>query len=604
MSMSPELMRAIDAGAVIAYGATPGWAAWLAAERSTSELVVVVAADDQAARELEEDVRFWLGKNRDSADLDPIAALPGIDVSPYAELSPARSCIVERVATLYRLTQPELRPRLVITSAEALARKTMPPAELASRGLVVAKGQTIDRDQIAKVLTDGGWVRTPVVDEPGTFALRGGVVVVFVPLAPHPVRIELFGDDVESLRWFDAESQRTLREVDRVVLHPVRETIVTGASDVRGRIREYADEIAFPSKATRRTIEQLETGSVFVGIEGLVPALHDELVAPTAYLPADARWLIVNTELAKRAVTDLLADADLRWANRSNMKELAYPPDRHFTREPLPLESQSRIDRLAGVLDQRGVTDVRLVAGTPAHAFASVSDHVALVTGDLIFGARTHHAGNRKKKAKDALLGGVSDWSQLGVGDYLVHQKHGVGKYLGLKKIAVGTVSLLDTVAVGIIKRPPQHEIDALQLEYDGGKLYLPVYRLGEVQRYVGAEGHAPRIDKLGGITWAATQSKVSRPVRALAEELLQIYAQRAALPGHAFPPPDDQYRELEATFPFDETPDQDDAIKAVNADMEAGRAMDRLVCGVVGFGLSVVALRAVFLCFSGGLLA
>ena len=670
MSMSPELLRAIEAGAVIAYGATPGWAAWLAAERSASELVVVVAADDQAARELEEDVRFWLGENRDSADLDPIASLPGIDVSPYAELSPDRSCIVERVATLYRLTQPELRPRLVITSAEALARKTMPPAELASRGLVIAKGQTIDRDQIAKVLTDGGWVRTPVVDEPGTFALRGGVVDVYAPLAPHPVRIELFGDDVESLRWFDAESQRTLREVDRVVLHPVRETIVTGASDVRGRIREYADEIAFPSKATRRTIEQLETGSVFVGIEGLVPAFHDELVAPTAYLPADARWLIVNTELAKRAVTDLLADADLRWANRSNMKELAYPPDRHFTREPLPLasprrielsslevtgdtdatrirvdiddlrvlrqeldhartfgdtehvtpllaalkrwradgvavtialDSQSRIDRLAGVLDQRGVADVRLVAGTPAHAFASVSDHVALVTGDLIFGARTHHAGNRKKKAKDALLGGVSDWSQLGVGDYLVHQKHGVGKYLGLKKIAVGTVSLLDTVAVGIIKRPPQHEIDALQLEYDGGTLYLPVYRLGEVQRYVGAEGHAPRIDKLGGITWEATQSKVSRTVRALAEELLQIYAQRAALPGHAFPPPDDQYRELEATFPFDETPDQDDAIKAVNADMEAGRAMDRLVCGDVGYGKTEVAMRAVFKCITGG---
>jgi len=667
--MSPELLRAIEAGAVIAYGATPGWAAWLAATRSASELVVVVAADDAAAREIEDDVRFWLGDDRDSAELDPIASLPGIDVSPYAELSPDRSCIVERVATLYRLTQPALRPRLVITSAEALARKTMPPNELAARGLVIAKGQTIDRDHIAKVLTDGGWTRTPVVDEPGTFAVRGGVVDVYSPLSPHPVRIELFGDDVETLRTFDAESQRTLRQIERVVLHPVRETIVTGASDVRGRIREYAEEIAFPSKATRRTIEQLETGSVFVGIEGLVPAFHDELVSPVAYVPADARWLIVNTELAKRAVTDLLADADLRWANRSNMKELAYPPDRHFARDPLPLasprrvelsslevtgdtdatrlrididdlrvlrqeldhartfgdtehvtpllaalkrwrgdgvtvtialDSQSRIDRLAGVLEQRGVTDVRLVAGTPAHAFASIKDHVALVTGDLVFGARTHHAGNRKKKAKDALLGGVSDWSQLATGDFLVHQKHGVGKYLGLKKIAVGTVSLLDTVAVGIIKRPPQHEIDALQLEYDGGTLYLPVYRLGEVQRYVGAEGHAPRIDKLGGITWEATQTKVSRTVRALAEELLQVYAQRAALPGHAFPPPDDQYRELEATFPFDETPDQDDAIKAVNADMEAGRAMDRLVCGDVGYGKTEVAMRAIFKCITG----
>ncbi|CAN5591686.1 transcription-repair coupling factor [soil metagenome] len=680
--MRTELSAAIEAGPVIAYGATPGWAAWLAADRSARELVVVVAADDAAAHELEDDIRFWLGAQSDSADLDPLVVLPGIDVSPYADLSPDRTGIVERTATLYRLTQPALRPRLVITSAEALARKTMPPSELASRGITVARGETIDRDAIAKVLVEGGWSRTPVVDEPGTFALRGGVIDVYAPLSPHPVRIELFGDEVESLRWFDAESQRTLREVDRVVLHPVRETIVTGTSDVRTRLREYADEISFPSKATRRTIEQLETGSVFVGIEGLVPAFHDTLVSPVAYLPADARWLIVDPEACKRAVIDLLADADLRWTNRTSMKELAYPPDRHFVRELEPLstprrielsslevartpklegggpaqapekdaarlrvdvddlhvlrqeldhartfgdtehvtplltalkkwrsegvavtialDSQSRIDRLAGVLEARGVTDIKLVAGTPAHAFGAPRDHVALVTGDIIFGQRTHHATNRKKRAKDALLGGVSDWSQLAVGDYLVHQRHGVGRYQGLKKIAVGSVSLLNTIAIGA-QAPPQTEIDALQLEYDGGTLYLPVYRLGEVQRYVGAEGHGPKIDKLGGVTWEATQTKVSRAVRALAEELLQVYAQRAALPGHAFPPPDDQYRELEATFPFDETPDQEDAINAVNADMEAGKSMDRLVCGDVGYGKTEVALRGIFKCVQGG---
>ncbi|MFT3698251.1 MAG: transcription-repair coupling factor [Kofleriaceae bacterium] len=666
--MWAELQNAIDAGAVIAYGATPGWAAWLAAERSKTEMLVVVAADDATAQALEEDIRFWVGEPADSAELDPIASLPGIDVSPYAELSPDRGCIVERVATLYRLTQPEFRPRILITSAEALARKALPASELAQRGLVITKGQNIDRDAIAKVLTDGGWTRTPVVDEPGTFALRGGVVDVYAPLAPHPVRIELFGDEVETLRWFDAESQRTLREVSRVVLHPVRETIVTGTSDVRTRLRDYAEEISFPSKATRRTIEQLETGAIFVGIEGLIPAFHDELVSPATYVPADARWLIVDSDACRRAISDLVADADLRWTNRQNMKELAYPPDRHFDRvlpqpprrieisslettqdsdatklridvddlrvlrqlldhartfgdtehvQPLldalkkwrsegvavtlALDSQSRVDRLAGVLEQRGVKDVTITSGAPAHAFASLKDRVALVTGDLIFGQRTHHAQNRRKKAKDALLGGVSDWSQLGVGDYLVHQKHGVGKYLGLKKIAVGTISLLETVAIGGTARPPQHEIDALQLEYDGGTLYLPVYRLGEVQRYVGAEGHAPKIDKLGGITWEATQTKVSRTVRALAEELLQVYAQRAALPGFSFPPPDDQYRELEATFPFDETPDQEDAINAIMADMEAGKSMDRLVCGDVGYGKTEVALRAIFKCITGG---
>src|SRR3954466_688434 len=148
--MSPELLRALEAGAVIAYGATPGWAAWLAAERSAGEVGVGGAADDEAPRELEAAVRFWLGESRDSAELDPIASLPGIDVSPYAELSPDRSCIVERVATLYRLPQPSVRPRVVVTSAEALVRRTLPASELAARGLAVRKGETIDRDKIAE----------------------------------------------------------------------------------------------------------------------------------------------------------------------------------------------------------------------------------------------------------------------------------------------------------------------------------------------------------------------------------------------------------------------------------------------------------------------
>ena len=187
------------------------------------------------------------------------------------------SSIVERVATLYRLTA---------AGAAAAARDHVGGGARAAHGRAgrardararrSSKGDTIDRDQVAALLVAGGWARTPVVDEPGTFAVRGGVIDVYAPLAPHPVRIELFGDEVESLRWFDAESQRTLRQVDHVHLHPVRETITTGARDVRTRLREYADEIAHPTKATRRLIEQLEAGEVFVGIEGLTPAFHDE----------------------------------------------------------------------------------------------------------------------------------------------------------------------------------------------------------------------------------------------------------------------------------------------------------------------------------------
>jgi len=685
--MWSELENALRSDIVIAHGATAGWAAWLAAELADREpLLVVVAPDDQAARRIEDEIRFFRPATHDPATmLDELAVLPGIDTSPYADLSPDRASIAERVGTLYRLAVPALRPRIVVTSAEALGRRTVAPGELAARGRTISRGAHIDRDEVAALLVAGGWTRTPVVDEPGTFAVRGGVIDLYAPLAPHPIRIELFGDEVESLRWFEAESQRTLRTVDHVHVHPVRETIATGTRDLRTRLREYADEIAHPTKATRRLIEQLEQGDVFVGIESLTPAFHDVMVAPAAFVPAEARWLVIDPDACRRTLRDLWDDANARYPlRRDETKLLVYPPDAHLvtaddagaftaprrialptleltaevgtkvrvdiddlrvlkqelehartfgdTEHAAPLvgaitrwrrdgirvaiacDSQSRIDRLHGVLAARGL-DVRLapvgerpgtvdgvtiVAGAPAHAFASLRDRVAIVTAADVFGARTHHGKSQRKRAKDALLGGVADFSQLGPGDYLVHQKHGVGRYVGLKKLAVGTVSILQTTAVGAAT-PKLHEIDALELVYDGGTLYLPVYRLGEVQRYVGAEGHAPKLDKLGGVTWEATTSKVKRHIRALAEELLQLYAQRASLPGHRFPPADDSFRELEATFPFDETPDQAAAIDAVLADMEAPRAMDRLVCGDVGYGKTEVAMRAIFRAVQGG---
>ncbi len=658
--MWSELERALGAGTIIVHGATPGWAAWLGAELANREpMTVVVVADDAAARRIESDLTCFGGR-------DDVAILPGIDVSPYAELSPDRACIVERLATLYRLATPALRPKLVITSAEALVRKTLPPAELARRGRRIVVGDLVPRDELAAQLVAMGWTRTPVVDEPGTFAVRGGVIDVFAPLAPHPVRIELFGDEVESLRLFEAESQRTLRPIESVELHPVRETIVTGTSDVRARLRAYADEIAFPTKATRRLIEQLEQGEVFVGIEALTPAFHDTLVPPASYLPLDARWLIVDPDACRRVITDAWMEAEARVPH---VKGLTYPPaahlstaeealaaprrielptlelhdapadvklrieidDLHLLRQQLehartfgdqehiqPLvdqiakwrqrglritiacESQTRVDRLLGVLSARNLAvrvapsterigagpldSITLAHGAPAHGFASPRDGLAIVTAADIFGQRTQHASKQRKKAKEALLGGVSDFSQLAAGDYLVHQRHGVGRYHGLEKLVAGG-----------------SQLEALKLEYDGGTLFLPVYRLGEVQRYVGAEGHAPKLDKLGGITWEATRSKVARHVRALAEELLQLYAQRASLPGHAFPAADESYRELEAQFPFDETPDQAAAIESVLADMEAPRAMDRLVCGDVGYGKTEVAMRAVFRCVQGG---
>ncbi|HET6150603.1 MAG TPA: transcription-repair coupling factor, partial [Polyangia bacterium] len=220
-----------------------------------------------------------------------------------------------------------------------------------------------------------------------------------------------------------------------------------------------------------------------------------------------------------------------------------------------------------------------VVVGPLRRGFALPADRLIVVAEEEIFGARAAREARPASKAT-----GLGDLGEIAEGDLVVHDEHGIGRYRGLKKLTVRGV--------------PQ---DFLQLEYDGGAIYLPVYRIGLVNRYAGGETDAVRLDKLGARTWQEKRRRVSAEARKIAEELMQLYAQRAALAGHAFPPPDAVFRAFEETFPFDETPDQDQAIETVLADMQNGVPMDRLICGDVGYGKTEVALRAALLAVLGG---
>ncbi|RMH37865.1 MAG: transcription-repair coupling factor, partial [Deltaproteobacteria bacterium] len=539
--------------------------------------------------------------------------------------------------------------------------------------------EEIDRDRTVDLLVRAGYARVPVVEDPGTFAVRGGVLDIFPPLYRYPVRIELFGDLVDTMRSFDPQTQRTLRDLKELYIHPVRETVRTRGADPRARILAAADAARHPSAQTRRVIEAIDAGEEFVGIETLTPAFHARMAAVAEYLPAPdrSRWIAVDPEGIARAATDELEIAATRYDERIADHRLAFPPGDFYVdadairaqlsapvrrievrpmeyadadlpgvriavddharlraeldkarrqkadelmaplvtalrqwradgwRVAIACDSARRRDQLVGLLTEYGVTVDRrddaaidfdaleaggppaLVAGQLSRGFALPADRIALVTDDDIFGERRRPSPEQRaaaRRARDALTGGVSDFSELTPGDLLVHQLHGVGRYRGLAQLPIGGTP-----------------IDFVHIEYVGGTLYLPVYRLNEVQRYVGVEGHKPRMDKLGGQTWEKTRKKVSREVRALAEELLQLYAQRQALEGHAFGPRDAMFDEFEATFEFEETPDQQKAIDDVLADMEAPRPMDRLVCGDVGYGKTEVAVRAALKAVLGG---
>jgi transcription-repair coupling factor (superfamily II helicase) len=633
-------------------------------------LVVVMPDEDQAA-ELARDLELFLPASA-GAD-DPAAPprallLPAVETSPYAELTPDRRAIMLRQATLFRLSQG-LSGEVVVVSPRALMRRVMPRAAFGALCEVVVADSDIDRDALATQLGRAGFARVPIVEDPGTFAVRGGVIDVFAPLYRYPTRIELFGDTVESIRFFDPRTQRTLRTLGELYLHPVRETVKSAGQRLRERVLAAADAATHPSSKTRVLLEQLERGEEFFGIEALTPAFHTHMTSIAEYLPQRAHYLVVDPEGVRRAVAKELEDAEARFTARRAEQKVALGPGEHFlspdevggllARAPVLIEVRAvellsadpvptvrfaadenrelaaelararaeKADELLAPLvreieraqaarertvmvsaGRAGAERLRallasydleasisdnpggralwrlpgggapvILIGTLGRGFFARADGLRVIAEEEIFGPRSHVRRAADKPTKGRVFGAdATDFAELKPGDYLVHRVNGVGLYKGLAKLPM--------------KGTP---IDFLHIEYDGGALYLPVYRLNEVQRYVGGDTAKPRLDRLGGVTWEKTRRKVSAEVKKMAEELLQLYAQRQALPGHAFPEPDTVFREFEATFPFEETPDQQKAIDDVLADLQKPQPMDRLVCGDVGYGKTEVALRA-----------
>jgi transcription-repair coupling factor (superfamily II helicase) len=676
--------------------------------RSRPRPLVYLVADEDTAEARVGDVAFFLPPEQAGEDpLEPPAVLlyPAPDGSPYAEVQPDRRTLLGRMAALYRLSHG-LGPAVLVASAAAFFRRVFPRAAFDRRSLVLTAPAPIDRDATVRALLDAGYGRASVVEDAGTFAVRGAVIDLYPPIYRHPVRLELFGDEVESIRLYDAATQRTLRPIREVHIHPVRETIRTEGADPRARLLEAADAAVYPSSKTRLVIEHVEAGESFFGIEALAPAFHAAMEPLGAYLPEDALFVVEDpaavlaearraaaklreTAASRRAEHRLALDAggfalgedeaeavlrgrpriELRtvevigrggsgdgdedeaedgdgkeiararvriesqslatlraelqqaraaevraddeagrehdidigkplrdrlraWLHQGMRVRIAVPNRTHAQRLGAVLASWELVPEVAtgaggDLLDLaagkagKGGPPLGLAIGPLTHGFALPADRLVLLAEEEIFGRRAVRESRQKISAP-----AIGDLGEIEEGDPVVHEEHGIGRYRGLKQLAVRGVAQ-----------------DFLQLEYDGGSVYVPVYRIGLVHRYSGAQGEnaAVRLDKLGGKTWQEKRRRVSAEARKIAEELLQLYAQRAALSGHTFPAPDALFREFEETFPFDETPDQQTAIDAVLGDMQAGRPMDRLVCGDVGYGKTEVALRATLLAVLGG---
>ncbi|MEZ4293378.1 MAG: transcription-repair coupling factor [Polyangiaceae bacterium] len=683
--------RAAPATVVHAAGAAPGATALLLRSlvAGRKRRVVAVTADVETARALAADASFLLGAG-DAGDAEASSGRPGAvllflpnEASPYADVNPDRRGAQARLGTLFHLAM-DLPWSVLVCPVAALARKVVPRDELTEHAELLVVDQDIDREKLTARLAAAGYVRSPLVEDPGTFAVRGALLDVWPPLADNPVRVELLGDGILGMKAFEPEDQRTLRQIREAWLPPVREAILTvdNVDRARDRIRALCDTVDYPSSKTRALVEDVVSGRAFFGAEGFLPAFSD-LTSLASYLPDDvavvledppaltsalrdelgraaadetqkgkephfplsafydperavAEWLSARATIAlhRSAVsggepdpasleafeiapedTPSLATSDqsdlaraIKSARSSKGKTGALDPlvrrieawREHGLGVVLAARAHTQVERLVTLLrhhdvavkahlgtfdpsvldaDDSPLREAALVVSGPlARGVIAPAEGLVLVTEEEVFGTRAHRRAARAASSKTGNRPFVEDLKSLTVGDFVVHVEHGIGKYLGLVHKQVGTLT-----------------VDLLVVEYAGGdKLYLPVYRLNQIQKFSGGEG-APKLDRLGGQTFAKTKARVAKELRQMADELLRLYAERRAVTGEPFPAADDEYRAFEATFPFDETPDQARAILDVGSDLEAPRPMDRLVCGDVGFGKTEVAIRAAF---------
>ena len=632
--------------------------------------LLVITADQEGAEEFCRELGFFAG-----GAFAPLF-FPAWDSPPFGAASPHPDISGARLDALFRLHGN--LARVVVLPVAAAMQRVLPRRLFNEASCYLVAGEEFERDDLLGRLVKLGYANVPLVEDRGTFAVRGGILDIFPPNFSAPVRIEFLGDTVETMRTFDPLTQRSLQAVEELVLLPSREILLTDdlLADIAPRLKACCDDLDIPADRRRAILEDLRNAVYFQGIEYLQPLLHPHLstvfdyaqswplvlLDPEAVRGAAARFReeVANGDAKARAaalphsppgelflsskeldavmsgrsrleVSGLVLDdtgamtvtipceanADLR-VTVSKETTHALAPLAHTLREWLgqgfrvliACHQRPQAERLKELLgpydvsciisegpfpeavttptppfhpplnqggkeggDQEGA--VTLLLGEISRGFRLPWSRLALIAEEELFGRRVRRRGVSEVRKKQIL----ASLAELKPGDHMVHVDHGIALYRGLQHISVGGVGG-----------------DFLLLEYAGGdKLYLPVDRLGLVQRYVGPEGSQPGLDKLGGTGWERSKGKARKAIEELAGELLEIYAQRQIREGFSFSPPDEMYREFEAAFAWEETPDQLSAIQDVLADMQHSHPMDRLVCGDVGYGKTEVALRGAF---------
>jgi transcription-repair coupling factor (superfamily II helicase) len=600
-------------------GAARALAAVVVAERAP--VLVVVPRE----RDVEETCRD-LATLAAAADLaGAVLPLPAPGPPPFRGLPRHTDASARRAMALLAAHRGELRA--LVASPAGLLRPSLARHLLETRVVCLRVGEEMTPDILLEALEEGGYVREDPVTAPGQMARRGGILDVFPSDREEPVRIEFFGDTVESLRRFDPDTQRTVGSLDALVALPLADVFVTRS--ILEALRRRLPSRFAGVRETAALVASLERGVVPESLVDLVPLVPDATVAPWSHLPPGPVAVVEPEAVAveaeafwSRAVFDrqrrdegLVPEPDevlvalpalhQRLSRLPVVEVREVDPDSgslHVACRPVPsyagdltrlaadlgggagrtvvlLGTPGRAARLTDVLRERGVRvgpgePVETRVGVLSRGFELNAAGIAVLADGDVFPEEVHlHLRDRRR----GLRGFLSDFRDLKVGDLVVHEEHGIGRFLGLETIEIA----------GACR-------EFMVLGYQGGdKLKVPVEAFDRIQKYASAEGARPQIDRLGSGTWEKVKTRVRKAMRDMARELLRLYAERKARPGHAFTGESPWQREFEEAFEYEETPDQAEAIAEVAADMTAPSPMDRLVCGDVGYGKTEVAMRA-----------
>jgi transcription-repair coupling factor (superfamily II helicase) len=553
------------------------------------------------------DIAFFLAALEglaERASAGAVLPFPARDADPYRGLSPHFGVSSARARALYEIGRGGVR--VVVSSAAALLPRVSPPRRLLGAALELKPGQDITPGDLAELLVDAGFTREDPADQPGEFAVRGGIVDIVPAGDAPPVRLEFVGDTIESLRRYDPTTQRSVQSIDQITVVPLQDVLadrdqsatILDYLTLAGGARLVVSERDEVDVQARGILEQLERGGDDASDHARLAAqLGADWEALAARLDGGTELLALDTSGGAQA-------ADPERSSGSVIHVACQPAAAMHGRLP---------DWVALVRRLRQEGDTTLfVAGTPGRAeraieilkeydlFAAPIDRaeeanyaaVLVAVGTLSHGFRLPAAGlsihaeadvfeeerrapERRRSAVSAFL---SDLRDLKPDDLVVHVDHGIGRFVGLRQIGVAADGAQEF----------------LELRYAGeDKLFVPIERLDLVQKYTGAA--RPPLDRLGGTSWARAKARVRKAMRDMAEELLKLYAARKAVPGHPFSPDSHWQQEFEDAFEYELTPDQQTAIADIKRDMESPTPMDRLLCGDVGYGKTEVAMRAAF---------